>query len=55
MATSMLAKFVRRHHPNRATLYDHNPSAGAFKYSVDVKDAATGQVLMVDPMINNEP
>jgi len=42
-------------HPTRATLYDDNSVGGAFKYSVYVKDVATGEILMVDPMINNEP
>ncbi|MEP7101514.1 MAG: hypothetical protein ABI781_13455 [Burkholderiales bacterium] len=42
-------------HPTRATLYDDNSVGGAFKYSVYVKDAATGKILMVDPVINNEP
>lgn len=39
--------------PTKATLYDHNTEAGNFKYSVYVKDAATGQILMVDPTITN--
>ncbi|MGH6645080.1 MAG: hypothetical protein ACRED3_20535 [Bradyrhizobium sp.] len=42
-------------HPTRATLYDDNSVGGAFKYSVYVKDATTGKILMVDPTINNEP
>lgn len=42
-------------HPTKATLYDDNSVGGAFKYSVCVKDATTGKILMVDPMINNEP
>jgi hypothetical protein len=42
-------------HPRRATLYDDNSAGGSFKYSVYVKDAATGQVLMVDPTIDNQP
>lgn len=41
--------------PAKATLYDDNSAGGSFKYSVYVKDAATGEVLMVDPMISNEP
>jgi len=40
-------------HPTKATLYDHNTEAGDFKYSVYVKDVATGQILMVDPTIAN--
>lgn len=42
-------------HPTKATLYDHNSAGGGFKYSVYVTDVATGEVLMVDPMIVNEP
>lgn len=41
--------------PTKATLYDDNSVGGAFKYSVYVKDVATGEILMVDPMISNEP
>lgn len=41
--------------PTKATLYDDNSVGGAFKYSVYVKDVATGAVLMVDPIISNEP
>jgi len=40
-------------HPTKATLYDHNTAAGDFKYSVYVQDVATGQILVVDPIINN--
>lgn len=39
--------------PTKATLYDHNTEAGAFKYSVYVKNAVTGEVLLVDPTIQN--
>ncbi len=42
-------------HPMKATLYNHNTVGGVFKYSVYVKDVATGTVLMVDPTIINEP
>lgn len=42
-------------HPTKATLYDHNSAAGGFKYSVYVTDVVTGEVLMVDPIIVNEP
>lgn len=41
--------------PTKATLYDDNSVGGVFKYSVYVKDVATGAVLMVDPAISNEP
>ena len=41
--------------PAKATLYDDNSVGGTFKYSGYVKDVATGAVLMVDPMISNEP
>jgi len=41
--------------PAKATLYDDNSVGGVFKYSVYVKNAATGEVLMVDPAISNEP
>ncbi len=41
--------------PAKATLYDDNSVGGVFKYSVYVKNAATGAILMVDPMISNEP
>jgi len=41
-------------HPTKATLYDHNTVGGDFKYSVYVKDVATGAILFVDPTINND-
>jgi len=40
--------------PTKATLYDHNTASGGFKYSVYVTDVATGEVLFVDPTINND-
>jgi hypothetical protein len=39
--------------PTKATLYDHNTTRGDFKYSVYVENVATGEVLMVDPIISN--
>lgn len=39
--------------PTKATLYDHNTVNGNFKYTVYVEDVATGEVLFVDPMIQN--
>lgn len=41
--------------PTKATLYDHNSAAGDFKYTVYVKDVATGKILELDPTINNGP
>ena len=40
--------------PTKATLYDNNTVTGDFKYTVYVKDVATGAILFVDPMINND-
>ena len=37
-----------------ATLYDRNTGTGAFGYTVFVKKIATGEILRVDPTINNE-
>ncbi len=39
--------------PTKATLYDHNTAAGDFKYTVYVKDVATGKILELDPTIKN--
>ncbi len=36
-----------------ATLYDRNTAAGTFNYTVMVKNATTGEIGRVDPMINN--
>ena len=41
--------------PTKATLYDHNSAAGDFKYTVYVKDIATGKILELDPSIQNGP
>ena len=38
----------------QATLYDRNTGTGAFGYTVFVKKVATGEILRVDPTINNE-
>lgn len=40
-------------HPTKATLYDHNSTTGNFKYTIYVKNEATGKVLELDPSINN--
>jgi hypothetical protein len=37
-----------------ATLLDRNTDAGAFKYTVTVKNVATGQLVPLDPTIINE-
>ena len=39
--------------PTKATLYDHNSTIGSFKYTIYVKNTATGKVLELDPTINN--
>ncbi|MEP7295610.1 MAG: hypothetical protein ABI702_05430 [Burkholderiales bacterium] len=39
--------------PTKATLYDHNSAHGDFKYTVYVRDVATGKILELDPMISN--
>lgn len=39
--------------PTKATLYDHNTEFGDFKYTVYVKEVATGKILELDPTINN--
>jgi hypothetical protein len=36
------------------TLYDRNTATGAFGYTVFVQKIATGEILRVDPTINNE-
>jgi len=41
--------------PTKATLYDHNSTAGDFKYTVYVQDVATGKILERDPTILNGP
>ena len=38
----------------KATLYDRNTGTGAFSYAVFVKKLGTGEILRVDPTINNE-
>jgi hypothetical protein len=38
-----------------AVLLDRDNSTASYKYSVFVKDQATGRILSVDPTIQNEP
>lgn len=42
-----------RKQPTKATLYDHNSAPGDFKYTLYVKNVGTGEVLELDPTINN--
>lgn len=41
--------------PTTATLYDHNTEASDFKYTVTVKKISNGQLLQLDPIIQNDP
>ncbi len=38
----------------KATLYDRNTGAGNFNYTVHVQKVDSGEMLRVDPVINNE-
>ena len=38
-----------------AVLFDRDNSTASYKYSVFVKDQATGHIISVDPTIRNEP